>query len=358
MKRLATWAILVACSLEVIASNAQAQCGDGACVRTGTSSPSVIGTSSIGGAVTGLLANLELQITGLGGLLSGPLTTLLNTVVGTALKLVGGLLGTTLTSVLASVVDPALASLGVHYGSVDVTVSQVYVIPPGSTCEDGQYCTMNDTCDGSKNCVGVSRTCADAYSCTADSCNEAIDRCDNPVTTGCLINGACLADNVVDTNNTCRACVAGTSTTAWTLLALGAGCNDGQDCTSNDACTLLGACVGTPLICNDNLACTLDVCNEANDRCDSTLLAGCLIDGVCRGIAADEPNNACRNCNPGASTTEWSNRFRPMCFDAWRRLHHRWNVSDSWLRESVQSVSDLRSKLVDHHVDDDGRCCV
>lgn len=50
--------------------------------------------------------------------------------------------------------------------------------PAGSSCSDGQFCTVADTCNGTGTCVGGSpRDCSDGVSCTDDSCNEATDTC-------------------------------------------------------------------------------------------------------------------------------------------------------------------------------------
>ena len=69
----------------------------------------------------------------------------------------------------------------------------------------------------------------------------------------------------------------GTTPSGWTNKSLGASCTDGQFCTTNDACNVLGSCVGTPIDCNDGLLCTLDQCDEAADKCTNDLTIGCAI---------------------------------------------------------------------------------
>jgi cysteine-rich repeat protein len=40
-------------------------------------------------------------------------------------------------------------------------------------CEDGLFCTVEDTCNATGTCVtGVPNTCADTNACTADYCDE------------------------------------------------------------------------------------------------------------------------------------------------------------------------------------------
>src|SRR5207253_1701586 len=52
-----------------------------------------------------------------------------------------------------------------------------------STCEDGEFCTLDDKCDGVGTCLsGTPNTCADTNACTADSCDEDMDVCVNAET--------------------------------------------------------------------------------------------------------------------------------------------------------------------------------
>ena len=61
-----------------------------------------------------------------------------------------------------------------------------------SPCEDGQFCTLDDRCDGTGTCLtGMPNTCADTDACTADSCDEEMAVCVNAQTprdpTTCLV---------------------------------------------------------------------------------------------------------------------------------------------------------------------------
>ncbi|MFN2375181.1 MAG: hypothetical protein ABR538_01505 [Candidatus Binatia bacterium] len=61
-------------------------------------------------------------------------------------------------------------------------------------CDDGLFCTQNDTCNAGV-CSGTSRNCADAVDCTADSCNETTNQCDNIPNNGLCNDGeACTSD--------------------------------------------------------------------------------------------------------------------------------------------------------------------
>ncbi|MBN1385977.1 hypothetical protein JW968_03290, partial [Candidatus Woesearchaeota archaeon] len=122
-------------------------------------------------------------------------------------------------------------------------------------CNDGQWCTVNDQCSGGW-CQGSARDCGDAVSCTVDTCNEALDRCDhNP-------DNALCNDNNVCTNDVCslvQGCIYSFNSNP---------CNDGQWCTVNDYCSVGSCHSGNARNCADMVNCTVDSCNEAQDRCD------------------------------------------------------------------------------------------
>ena len=85
----------------------------------------------------------------------------------------------------------------------------------GGPCDDGMFCTANDTCTGGF-CNGEQRDCsASADQCNGAGCDEAADTC----------VGVPLADDTP--------------------------CDDGATCSGPDAC-LAGACTGAP----DEAACT------------------------------------------------------------------------------------------------------
>jgi len=102
--------------------------------------------------------------------------------------------------------------------------------PPTTACDDGDICTVADSCDGAGGCVGMPKDCNDNDSCTADTCVAAV---------GC-------------THST---------------LPDGSPCDDGDICTTVDVCTG-GVCAGTvnpnccqtASQCDDGDACTIDQC--------------------------------------------------------------------------------------------------
>ena len=178
--------------------------------------------------------------------------------------------------------------------------------PSGTTCSDGQYCTVSDACNGSGTCTGSARSCSDGLSCTTDACNEGADRCDSTISSGCLISGTCRATGSANPSNPCLVCDPPATRTAWTPAPSGATCSDGQYCTVMDACNGSGTCTGSARGCGDGLACTSDICDEAGDQCVSVPTTGCLIGGACIAEGAAEPGNPCRVCNGSVSRTSWS----------------------------------------------------
>lgn len=88
---------------------------------------------------------------------------------------------------------------------------------------------------------------------------------------GCFIGGAVYASAALDPNDPCQSCQPGTSTTAWSNVANGTACGTGE------------------------------VCNSA------ACAAGCFISGTVHATGAIEPTNPCLSCQPGVSTTAWSN---------------------------------------------------
>ncbi|MET0285962.1 MAG: hypothetical protein ABW352_15880, partial [Polyangiales bacterium] len=187
----------------------------------------------------------------------------------------------------------------------------------GSTCSDGQFCTSGDACNGGGACVGAVRDCGDGLGCTADSCDESLDRCTSSVTSGCVIAGACVPTGADDPSNPCRTCNPTLSRNTYSNKSSGSACADGLFCTVGDACDGLGRCASTARSCDDDIGCTRDVCDESNDRCSSTVDTGCLINGVCRASNSDDPGNVCRGCDPSASRSGWTDKANGVtCSDA------------------------------------------
>jgi len=162
--------------------------------------------------------------------------------------------------------------------------------PNTYSCDDGQFCTINDHCDGG-TCVGSSRTCSDISPCaTGGVCNENLDRCDYTISSNyCLIDEVCYANNDLNPDNSCQECDNdGTSPdnpTGWTNLADNTPCDDNNSCTTGETCTS-GVCGGgsnvangTP--CDDGNGCSmLDVCTAGTCGGTTTCTASPIFNTV------------------------------------------------------------------------------
>ena len=103
----------------------------------------------------------------------------------------------------------------------------------GDTCDDGQFCTAVDTCNGQGSCLGAGDPCAGGEECL-DTCNESEDSCLDPVGT------MCSADTNQCTNDVCD----GAGACIHPPLDSGDPCDDGLFCTATDLCDGTGVCQG------------------------------------------------------------------------------------------------------------------
>ncbi len=112
-------------------------------------------------------------------------------------------------------------------------------------CDDGDACSLNDTCIDGKCKAGIPNPCTDDNQCTLDTCaggcgHVAINPCSdgNPCTTDACFPAQCVFAPVDGT------------------------CSDGSVCTQVDACSA-GECVGgSPLQCDDGKPCTDNICDS------------------------------------------------------------------------------------------------
>ncbi|MSQ82643.1 MAG: DUF4215 domain-containing protein [Myxococcales bacterium] len=129
---------------------------------------------------------------------------------------------------------------------------------------DSNGCTAPDTCKGGVCLAGPPKSCDDANTCTADSCDKTTGACKN--------DGAALQ---------------------------GQGCDsDGSVCTSPDLCQA-GACKAGALIsCDDKNPCTTDSCNPST-ACKHAALpdkTGCGTGNWCMAGAAGTQCVKAPNC--------------------------------------------------------------
>jgi hypothetical protein len=146
----------------------------------------------------------------------------------------------------------------------------------GMACNDGDKCTLGDTCADGVCTPGVPANCNDGNPCTDDSCGPAqgcihVDN-DAPCSDGdaCTLGDQCVDGECVpgapkscDDGNPCTddSC---SPAEGCLFVNNDVACDDGNACTLEDHC-LSGKCVATgSLKCNDVNPCTDDGCNPAS----------------------------------------------------------------------------------------------
>jgi DNA-binding beta-propeller fold protein YncE len=156
-------------------------------------------------------------------------------------------------------------------------------------CDDGDPCTVGDTCENGRCLAGEMLDCDDNNPCTSDYCS--LGECEHS--------------------------------------SIQSACDDLDPCTTNDSCTD-GACIGEPLMCDDENPCTDDFCDplvgckflpnlaSCDDMNPCTINDICR-DGVCTGIDAsscDDGDECTRDyCKKETATCEHEPLCKPCIVD-------------------------------------------
>jgi MYXO-CTERM domain-containing protein len=186
-------------------------------------------------------------------------------------------------------------------------------VAAGTVCDDGLFCTVGDSCDASGTCGGVARDCGDGVDCTLDVCNEETASCESRVVDTCQIDGACIPATTRNPLNPCEVCDPDRSTATWSPAVAGTACDDGAFCTDGDECDGAGTCGGAPRVCDDDLSCTEDTCDDVVDACTHELTTGCLVGGTCVAEGAASPSDECLVCDSSVSTSAYTPSDAPAC---------------------------------------------
>ena len=224
-----------------------------------------------------------------------------------------------------------------------------------AACDDNVYCNGTETCVVGLGCQGGTPiVCNDNLSCTADSCSNAQKKClyapnNAPCDDGLACNGLevcdpnggaagsgckggiaviCASDGVDCTNEACQEPNGACNSTADSskcpagelCVPLIGGCTTAQPCTTNaqcsdgDACNGIEYCdvvckPGTPVNCNDGVACTADACNPQTGACTNAPNDNVCNNGfACDGVETCNPLFGCTygpaiNCDDGVACT-------------------------------------------------------
>lgn len=194
---------------------------------------------------------------------------------------------------------------GCQVGACDPAtgVCTAQALPSGGGCDDGDLCTVNDSCQ-SGTCRGVAKDCSDQdAACLLGSCDQETGACMQVTQsdgTPCNDSDSCTGHD---------SCTAGSCQGAFDLCAAcagqlpGAACNDGDPCAAST-----GTCiqVASGLRCetpkkdcsSKSSVCALGVCDAATGEC----------------VAVDRPAGAA--CDDGNTCTDSDKCLTPEGEDA------------------------------------------
>ncbi|MBI4716249.1 MAG: hypothetical protein HY763_00430, partial [Planctomycetes bacterium] len=172
---------------------------------------------------------------------------------------------------------------------------------------------------------GTPPNCNDNVACTMDACDEAGDVCTHTPNDGACQNG--LFCDGMEVCNPTTGCQDGADPCAPPQLCdevtdrcvdclTSADCDDGLYCNGAETC-VNGVCQpGTPPNCNDNVACTMDACDEAGDVCTHTPNDGACQNGLfCDGVEVCNPTTGCQDAADPCSPPQLCDEATDRCVD-------------------------------------------
>lgn len=180
----------------------------------------------------------------------------------------------------------AVCNEGQYLGTVDACI----VIPAklGVACDDGLFCTANDSCDGKGMCAGGPQNDCGVTppACTTVTCDETSKTCGTapadegsscPSTGVCEVNGACHSGLCVGEAKDCSF----SPFSECNVMA----CNPTTgDCEPTpDAAKDGDKCILTGDLCKTNRTCSGGQCGGGTPKDCSSMTAGCVV-GTCNPV--------------------------------------------------------------------------
>ncbi len=200
--------------------------------------------------------------------------------------------------------------------------------------EDANPCTSLACVEN--DCVELNddqNTCdADGTDCVAEVCESGACVVDE-ILSGCYIDSACVEQNALQGlsgDDSCRICTPINRNDAWTVLTTGP-CDDGNSCSTDDACGTGGVCEGASYTCLHGGTCAGDgTCSGCDHRWSGDLCEVCdteaglfVHDGNCLEAEPDyDHDGVCfsPDCDPveaDTCPTVWNPDNDPSLCEAW-----------------------------------------
>ncbi len=123
----------------------------------------------------------------------------------------------------------------------------------------------------------------------------------------CYVDKKCWLNGSRDPANVCQSCDANKAAKAWSKLAKGTSCEDGDLCKSS-TCDDKGQCVGKAKNCDDGDKCTADAC-QPTGLCKSTPIMGC--GGNCSQTSHCDDKNPCTDDKCSNGKCGWGFNSKP-----------------------------------------------
>ncbi len=191
--------------------------------------------------------------------------------------------------------------------------------PSGTACDDGNACTLADTCQSGSCVAATTKTCAPLDQChDAGVCSPQTGACSNPAKpngascsdgnactqSDSCVSGACSGGSPVACTAPDACHMAGTCDTSTGVCSSapkpdGAACDDGTVCNGREICTTGTCTASTAPVIDDGNPCTADACDAATGVAHTPLAAGtsCADANACNGA---ELCNGAGQCSPGS----------------------------------------------------------
>ena len=176
-----------------------------------------------------------------------------------------------------------ISTVGTPNGAKNITITNpdgqvvtgLGVLNVAPTTPPAPTASSNTPCDGGTLLLFAATVPNATYSWTGP--NGFTSSQQNPTLPG--VSAAATGDYTV--TMTVGGCLSSPASTTVSLISNGSTCDDGNACTTNDACNA-GTCGGTAVSCNDNNGCT-------TDSCDTSI--GCVHVNLANGTHCDDGNH-------------------------------------------------------------------